>query len=108
MSMKKINYKLFLPFILVFLIIIYACNKKFLDKPPVGPVTQEALANKAGVQGLLIGAYSLLDGVGAAGTTGVPKLISPDGSGGIWEGSADNWIYSSVPGGDDHKGSSLQ
>lgn len=107
--MKSINHKVIIPVIaLAAIITTIACNKSFLDKSLTGPVTQESLANKAGVEGLLIGAYSLLDGVGAAGTTGVPKLTAPDGSGGVWEGSADNWIFSSVPGGDDHKGSFQQ
>lgn len=107
--MKKINYKLITTALVVGSVVtIIACNKSFLDKPLIGPTTQGSLANKAGVEGLLIGAYSLLDGVGAAGTTGVPALTAPDGSGGVWEGSADNWIFSSVPGGDAHKGSFQQ
>jgi starch-binding outer membrane protein, SusD/RagB family len=107
--MKTINYKVIIAFFLMTVIItVVACNKSFLDKSLIGPVPQESLANKAGVEGLLIGAYSLLDGVGAAGTTGVPALTAPGGSGGVWEGSADDWIFSSVPGGDDHKGSFQQ
>src|SRR5579871_7074996 len=90
------------------IVAVIACKKSFLDKPLVGPVTQASLANKSGVEALVIGAYSLLDGVGAAGTTGVPGLTAPSGSGGVWEGSADDWIFSSVPGGDDHKGSFQQ
>jgi hypothetical protein len=106
--MKKNNFKIVIVSLVGLMASFYACNKSFLNKPLTGPVTQESLANKAGVEGLLIGAYSLLDGVGAAGTTGVPALTSPSGSGGVWEGSADDWIFSSVPGGDDHKGSFQQ
>src|ERR1700733_444329 len=106
--MKRINYKLTLIALLAVIGVIYACSKNFLNKPLVGPTTQASLANKAGVEGLLIGAYSLLDGVGDQGTTGVPGEIAPSGSGGVWEGSADDWIFSSVPGGDDHKGSFVQ
>jgi hypothetical protein len=106
--MKRINYKLILIGVLSLFVLVYACSKNFLNKPLIGPVTQQALANKAGVEGLLIGAYSLLDGVGDQGTTGVPGEIAPSGSGGVWEGSADDWIFSSVPGGDDHKGSFVQ
>ncbi len=107
--MKSSNNKITISFLVTIIIVgALACKKNFLDKALTGPVTQQSLANKAGVEGLLIGAYSLLDGVGAAGTTGVPGLTAPDGSGGVWEGSADNWIFSSVPGGDDHKGSFQQ
>ncbi len=50
-------------------------------------------------RGCFIGAYSMLDGTGAIGTpSGTPAL--KDASGGIWEVSADNWIYGSVAGGD--------
>ena len=107
--MKRINNKIVIAgFLMIAIVTIIACKKNFLDKPLIGPVTQASLANKAGVEGLLIGAYSLLDGVGAAGTTGVPGLTSPSGSGGVWEGAADDWIFSSVPGGDAHKGSFQQ
>ena len=44
-----------------------ACSKSFLDKPPQGILNPEIVATEAGVQGLLIGAYSLVDGAGAAG-----------------------------------------
>jgi len=86
------------------LILGYACKKSFLDVPSYGTLSQATLATKAGVEGLLIGAYSMLDGTGAIGTPGgTPGLTDP--TGGIWEVSADNWIYGSVAGGDDHKGS---
>jgi len=102
--MKNIRFKK--PIILGFagLLILFACGKKYLVVPLPGASDANALANKAGVEGLLIGAYSLLDGIGAIGNGGgEPGLV--DGSGGIWETSADNWIYGSVAGGDDHKGS---
>jgi hypothetical protein len=41
--------------------VIYSC-KKLLDKPPVGSLSASVLSTKAGVDGLLIGAYSMLDG----------------------------------------------
>jgi hypothetical protein len=104
MKLKK-NYKLILPACISLIVLLYACSKSYLQVPAQGGLSQQVLANKAGVQGLLIGAYSLLDGIGAAGTSGTPGLI--DGSGGIWEVSADNWIYGSVDGGDDHKGSNF-
>lgn len=45
-------------------VLIYACKKSFLDRPPIGQISDVSLNNKDGVNGLLIGAYSLLDGSG--------------------------------------------
>jgi starch-binding outer membrane protein, SusD/RagB family len=102
--MKNIKYKIIIPLFLACLFLMYACKKSFLNVPSYGTLSQATLANKAGVEGLLIGAYSMLDGTGAIGTPGgTPGLKDP--TGGIWEVSADNWIYGSVAGGDDHKGS---
>lgn len=71
-------------------VIIYSCSKDFLDRKPFGSLDENVLANQKGVEGLLIGAYSLLDGFGA---------------GGNWDASGSNWVYGSVVGGDAHKGS---
>src|SRR5437868_4618799 len=59
--MKKSNYKLIALGALVFLASVYSC-KKVLNKAPVGVLPGDILPTKAGVDGLLIGAYSLLDG----------------------------------------------
>lgn len=73
-------------------IIIYACNKNALNKPTPGSLNETELANKAGVEGLLIGAYSLLDGIG-----------SPNSSS---YSAASNWSYGSVCGSEAYTGSS--
>jgi hypothetical protein len=57
-------------------------------------LSENTLANKAGVNGLLIGAYSLLDGVGG-----------PDVDQGPWETAISNWVYGGVAADDAHKGS---
>jgi hypothetical protein len=59
--MKKINYKIFALSSVVLLSALYSC-KKVLDKAPSGVLNASVLTNKAGVDGLLIGAYSILDG----------------------------------------------
>jgi len=60
--MKKIQFKyIALACCLVTVTLIYSC-KKFLNKSPVGSLSADVLASKAGVDGLLIGAYSMLDG----------------------------------------------
>ncbi len=91
--MKRTKYKV-ISLLLAIAIIVYACSKSFLDITPPGTLNPEVVANKAGVEGLLIGAYSLLDGIGG----GV-------GSTQNWEAAASNWIYGSIGGGDAHKGS---
>jgi hypothetical protein len=101
--MKKIHSNKLVITCLAGVLMLYACTKHFLAAPLPGASTQGALATKAGVEGMLIGAYSLLDGIGAYGAGSSPGLT--DATGGIWETSADNWVYGSVAGGDDHKGS---
>jgi hypothetical protein len=63
----------------------YSC-KKLLNKEPVGSLSATVLANKAGVDGLLIGAYSMLHGT-------------------PWEASVDNWTYGGIGSDDAYKGS---
>jgi hypothetical protein len=63
--MKKIKYKFLIPASLVAIVVLAACKKDFLDKPPLGTLNPQIVANEPGVQGILIGAYSLVDGEGA-------------------------------------------
>lgn len=70
-----------------------AC-KKFLEQDPLGSLQPDQLTNKAGINGLLIGAYAALDGQNING-------------GASWPSSPSHWIYGSVAGGDAHKGSDL-
>ena len=89
--MKSLKNKLLLlGGIVVTLLVITACEK-FLDKPPLGTLSPEVMATEKGVQGLLIGAYSLVDGEGAAG----------DG----FASGASNWILGGVTSDDAYKGS---
>lgn len=92
--MKKIKYKIIIPASLLLVIGIVACSKNFLDKPPLGTLNPSIIASEAGVQGLLIGAYSLVDGEGAAG----------DG----FASGASNWTYGNVASDDSYKGSDPQ
>ena len=93
--MKKYNLKHIMPVVLSFLVILYACDKSYLEVPAAGALSQDVLANKIGVEALLVGAYSLLDGQGSSAGT----------SNGPWATSSSNWVYGSVAGGDAHKGS---
>jgi len=80
--------------ILATVMVIYSCNK-FLDKPPVGSLSTTVLASKNGVDGLLIGAYSMLDGYAALPVNGYTS----------WETSMDNWTYGGIASDDAFKGS---
>lgn len=72
--------------------VIISCEDEFLQIPAQGALSEAVLANKVGVEKLLIGAYGNLDGV-------------VSGAGAAWETAPDNWIYGSIAGGDAHKGS---
>lgn len=50
-------------------LMVNACSEDFLERPPIGQISDVSLNNKAGVEGLLVGAYSLLDGVGVPGVS---------------------------------------
>jgi hypothetical protein len=91
-DMRKIQFKYIALASLLVALTIYSCNKD-INKPVAGALLPSVLANKAGVDGLLIGAYSMLDGYTATG-----QYTS-------WETSMDNWIYGSVAADDAFKGS---
>jgi hypothetical protein len=74
---------------------VVSCNEDFLTVSPLGVLSEGTLSNAAGVNFVLTGAYSLLDGV----QTNVGSAF-PD-----WTGSADNWVYGSVASDDAYKGS---
>lgn len=75
--------------------IVVACNKNNLNQPALGELDESKIANKRGVEALLIGAYSLLDG------------YSKDTKGEIggWGSASSNWIYGSICGSQAYTGS---
>lgn len=75
---------------------IVASCKHYLNVPPTGVLSNEVLATKAGVEGLLIGAYAMLRGYNPA----VPNSGVRE-----WTQAASNWIYGGVVADDAHKGS---
>lgn len=83
--MKKVKF-LLLPVVMV---MTFGCQK-FFDVNPQGVASPAQLKSKAGVSALLVGAYSLLDGVGS-GTT-------------QWHAAVDNWVYGGVASDDAVKG----
>lgn len=88
--MKHISYTLT---VLPLFLTLSACDDKFLERGPKGTVNETTLTTKAGINGLLTGAYSYLDGVGS-------REIGK----GAWFGSSSNWILS-LASDDAHKGS---
>jgi len=94
--MKRSTYILLT--VLVFTAQFFYSCKKALEQPPLGSLSEEIVANKNGVNGLLIGAYAALDGTGDNGT-------SLGGGGDAFQASPSNWVFGSIAGGDASKGS---
>lgn len=92
--MRISNHKLIIGYCFISMILATGCTKSFLEKSPLGPSSQQTLATAAGVNGLLIGAYSALDGWGG------PAFTTK-----AWAGAVSNWIYGGVASDDAHKGS---
>jgi len=65
----------------------FSCSDSFFDIAPQGAANLASLSNKNGVNALLVGAYSLLDGVGS-GNTGRTSTSSNYVFGGITSGDA--------------------
>ena len=87
--MKKIKYIGVLT-ILLGVGITNSCKQDFLEVVPNGSLDVTGLANKEGIDALLIGAYSMLDGV--------------SGQGFGWEAASSNWVYGSIRGLEANKG----
>jgi hypothetical protein len=68
-----------------------SCKEEYLEIGALGSTSEATLANKAGLNGLLTGAYSLLDGWGVPNTTYYFVGVS-------------NWIFGGVTSDDAHTG----
>ncbi|MCE7060636.1 RagB/SusD family nutrient uptake outer membrane protein [Dyadobacter sp. CY343] len=78
--------------ILAIVILASSCGDSFLEKRPQGQYSPEIILTTAGIEGALVGAYGLLDGIGTSGVT-------------AWHGAVSNWIFGSVVSDDAYKGS---
>jgi len=85
--MKKIHKLLMIVTVIGFL---FACSEEFLDVKPKGSLDVATLATEDGVDALLIGAYSLVDGTANMGFG--------------WESASSNWVFASVRGMTANKG----
>jgi len=54
-------------YIFILLIGVLACNDEFSESPAIGALSDESLKNATGVDLLLTGAYSVLDGINNRG-----------------------------------------
>lgn len=86
MKNKLIIFSLTL--LVVSITILISCKKSFLDRAPQGVYSESQLANKKGVNGMLISTYATLDG-----------------RQGSWYEGGSNWVWGSVSGFDALKGS---
>ncbi len=73
--------------ILALNLVVSACKKDFLEVPANGSLTEEVLSSKKGLDGLLVGCYSILTGRAASFYTGMG-----------------NWVHGSIMGGEANKG----
>jgi len=71
------------------LLFMYACSKDFLEVTPNEVLDNAVLANYEGVDALLTGAYSMLDGVSESFG---------------WEAATSGWVYASIRGLESNKG----
>lgn len=85
------SYKII--FAVIILSVAASCSDSFLEVRPKAALERPALASGRGVQALLIGAYSLLDGWATA-----------EGAYRSYQVGADNWVYGSVASDDAYKG----
>ena len=71
------------------LLLMNSCSEEFLEITPNGSLDQSVLATYSGVDALLIGAYSMIDGIA-------------NGYG--WEAASSGWVFGSIRGLEANKG----
>ncbi len=86
--MKKTKY-LSVIAVITGLVLLNSCNESFLEITPNGSLDQSVLATYEGVDALLIGAYSMIDGISA--NFG-------------WESASSGWVFGSIRGLEANKG----
>jgi len=79
---------------IILITITFSCGEDFLTEYPKGVPSENLFYNERGVELLLIGAYSLIDGTGA-GILGYSYA---------WEGAVSNWLWGSVASDDAYLG----
>jgi hypothetical protein len=82
-------------FTLCFSAFLSSCGEKWLEVRPKDSIDQYSLANKEGIDAILIGAYSMLDGVSEAFYTNG------------WNIGSSNWVFGSIRGMEANKGGDM-
>lgn len=77
--------------------ISFSCEESFLDRKPIGVFSEEALQTRPGIQGVLIGAYTGLNGA----------MYGDGSSRGADVNSFSNWVYGGITSDDAQKGANL-
>jgi hypothetical protein len=72
--------------VLLALLLLYACKDSFLEVPPTGSLNEDLLATPQGIEASLIAVYSQVNGRGN-------RMASPS-----------NWVWGSIRGGENNKG----
>ena len=86
--MKNIYQKVFTVLTLATLAVSpYACKDSFLEVPVTGQLNEDQLKGAKGIEALLVGTYSVLNGRGNG-----------------WHSGASNWLWGSIRGGEANKG----
>ncbi|MDR6563904.1 MULTISPECIES: RagB/SusD family nutrient uptake outer membrane protein [unclassified Arcicella] len=83
---KYIKHQATITSVVLMTLLVFACKDSFLEVPPTGQLAGAQLSTKAGLEGSLIGAYSMLNGRG--------NRVA----------SSSNWVWGSVLGGEANKG----
>lgn len=86
--MKK-SYKLIVSTLVLSTGIAFSCSDDFLNRAPLGAISEESIANEKGVDGSLIVAYRALQGNQIA----------------AWYTSPNNWLWGGIRSDDAYKGS---
>lgn len=76
------------------MLLVTSCGKEFLQKLPQGQLSEPQVGNKDGVEGALIGAYSILNG-------------NVSGTWGNYASAPSQWLFGEVASDNAHKGSEL-
>lgn len=101
--MKNKIYSLIFSVVMLLTVSNLGCND-YLDKQPLGALSASNVNSLAGINALLIGAYSVLDGqIGLTNLAGVAGVVNPQGI--TYASACSNWIYGSVCADDSYKGS---
>jgi starch-binding outer membrane protein, SusD/RagB family len=86
-TMKKLINRKIIVTVFMLVIVSISCKEDFLEVDPAGAISEDQLTSKNGLEGTLIGAYSVLSGINNS----------------FYSGST-NWMWGSVLGGEANKG----